>query len=89
MTLITNIAPGPRGVNTEDGLVYLQPGEGRDLKVSADEMKSLSPEWFRAGKAAKADVDNAKDEEAAAKAEADRKAKAEAEAAARAEAEKK
>lgn len=55
MTKITNKSPGPRGVNTEDGVVILSPGESRDLKVSADELKSLSDEWFVVGSASKAD----------------------------------
>ncbi|NQE62950.1 hypothetical protein [Caulobacter sp. RHG1] len=79
MPKITNISPGPRGVNTEDGVVFLQPGQSRDdLKVSDAELKSLSEDWFRVGRTAKADVDSATEAEVAAKAEAERKAKAEA-----------
>lgn len=79
MPKITNISAGPRGVNTEDGIVFLQPGQSRDdLKIADGELKSLSEEWFRVGATAKGDVDKATEAEAAAKAEAERKAKAEA-----------
>lgn len=30
---ITNTAPGPRGVPTKEGTVFLEPGETRDLDV--------------------------------------------------------
>lgn len=78
MPNITNISAGPRGVNTEDGVTFLAPGETRDLKVSSAELKSLSEDWFRVGATSKGDVDKATEAEAAAKAEAERKAKAEA-----------
>lgn len=65
MTKITNISAGPRGVNTEDGVIHLAPGEERDLKVSDAELKSLSEEWFRVGKASKAEVETARDEASA------------------------
>lgn len=78
MPKITNISPGPRGVNTADGVVFLAPGETRDLNVADGELKSLSEDWFRVGATSKGDVDKATEAEAAAKAEADRKAKAEA-----------
>ena len=71
-------------MNTNDGLVFLAPGEERDLNVSPGELKSLSEDWFRVGKVSKAEADKAKEEEAAAASEAERKAKAEAEAAAKA-----
>lgn len=86
---ITNITPGPRGVNTKAGVVILAPGETRDLELEDGEAKSLSEEWFRTGRAAKSDVDAATEAEAAAKADADKKAKAEAEAKAKADADKK
>ena len=38
---ITNTAPGLRGVNTDEGLVYLAPGETRDdLDVSGGNLKA-------------------------------------------------
>lgn len=86
---ITNISPGPRGVNSKNGVVILAPGETRDLELEDAEAKTLSEDWFRTGRAAKAEVDAATEAEAAAKAEADKKAKAEAEAKAKAEADKK
>lgn len=37
---ITNTSPGSRGVRTDDGeLVMLEPGETRDLDLSASEKK--------------------------------------------------
>lgn len=30
---ITNTAPGPRGVKTKEGTIFLDPGETRDLDV--------------------------------------------------------
>lgn len=47
MPKITNISPGPRGVNTADGVVFLAPGETRDLNVADGELTSLSEDWFR------------------------------------------
>lgn len=65
MPKIINKSPGPRGVHTKSGTVFLAPGETRDLEVSAEELKSLSEDWFAVGalsKADKADVDDAKTE---------------------------
>lgn len=45
---ITNTDKGPRGVNTVDGLVMLDPGETRPLDVPTAELDDL-PEYLSAG----------------------------------------
>src|SRR5437868_6665230 len=69
---ITNISPGPRGVNTKSGVVHLAPGETRDLELEAGEAKTLSEEWFHNGAISKADAAKAAEAAAADQAEADK-----------------
>lgn len=41
MPKITNTSQAPQGVNTKSGVVYLKPGEGRDLDLEDVEMTAL------------------------------------------------
>lgn len=52
---IKNIDEGPRGIFTEDGVVVLNPGETRDVKLSKAEAEGLAAEWFERVKPSKAD----------------------------------
>lgn len=77
---ITNISPGPRGVNTKTGVVILAPKETRDLELEDAEAKTLSEDWFRVGRLSKSDKAEAEDNKAQTDATAAARDKAEAEA---------
>jgi len=50
---VTNTSEGPRGINTAAGPVLLEPGETRDLDVSAAEAKiARATGWFEMAGAA-------------------------------------
>lgn len=50
MITVKNTQPGPRGINTKQGPVLLQPGEQRELDVHPDEVKvSKATGWFDFG----------------------------------------
>ncbi len=53
---VTNISKGPRGINTDKGLIILAPGESRDdLTLLSGEKEDLEPVgWFEFGAHAKA-----------------------------------
>lgn len=58
---IKNLQNGPRGINTDEGQVILNPGEERDLEVAADELKvAKATGWFAFnGRASAQDDDDA------------------------------
>lgn len=44
---VKNLQKGPRGINTENGQVLLDPGQEMDLEVSAAELKvAKATGWF-------------------------------------------
>lgn len=57
---ITNIEKGPRGLNTKDGAILVDPGQTVDVEMSEAEAKiAKATGWFEFGKA-KAEADDAK-----------------------------
>lgn len=47
MIRVTNIAPGPRGLNTKDGPVMLAPGQEMDVNLAEGELaSSKGTGWF-------------------------------------------
>lgn len=47
---VRNIDRGLRGVNTLQGIVYLAPGEGRDVElVAVEEASARATGWFAFG----------------------------------------
>ena len=54
---ITNISKGPRGLNTKDGSILVEPGQTVDVDLSEAEAKiAKATEWFEfGGREAKAD----------------------------------
>jgi hypothetical protein len=49
---VTNIDEGPRGLNTEDGPVLVEPGQSVDVKLSDAEAKiAKATGWFDFGRA--------------------------------------
>lgn len=68
MIKATNIAPGPRGMNTKDGPAMLMPGQTLDVDLTAEELKvARGTGWFAfEGDSAKdvtTSLDNMQDEE--------------------------
>ncbi|PZR88361.1 MAG: hypothetical protein DI537_23780 [Stutzerimonas stutzeri] len=58
---ITNIEKGPRGLNTKDGAILVEPGQTVDAELSAAEEKvARGTGWFEFGKADKAKPAGAK-----------------------------
>lgn len=52
---ITNIENGPRGLNTKDGPVLVEPGQTVDVELSKEEAEvARKTGWFDMGKGAKA-----------------------------------
>lgn len=53
MAKFTNFTKGPKGLNTEAGLVYVAPGETVDVEISNAEAASAKKTgWFTAPKGA-------------------------------------
>lgn len=53
---ITNTQAGPRGLNTKDGQVLVEPGQTVDVEMHEDELKvAKGTGWFEFGKAAAED----------------------------------
>lgn len=52
---LTNTAKGPRGANTREGLVMLEPGESRRVELSEAELKSAKGTGYFEFGTAKAD----------------------------------
>lgn len=47
---VTNISKGPRGLNTKDGPVLVEPDQTVDVDISEDELKvSKATGWFEFG----------------------------------------
>lgn len=68
MIKATNLAPGPRGVNTKDGPAMVMPGQTLDLDMTAEEIAvARKTGWFAfEGDSAKdvaASLDTMQDEE--------------------------
>lgn len=68
MIKATNLAPGPRGMNTKDGPVMLMPSQTLDVDLTAEELAvARKTGWFAfEGDSAKdvtASLDTMKDEE--------------------------
>lgn len=68
MIKATNLAPGPRGVNTKDGPVMLMPSQTLDLDMTAEEIAvARKTGWFAfegdSSKDVSASLDTMQDEE--------------------------
>ncbi len=53
MAKYTNIDKGPRGLNTTDGKVWVEPGETVDVELAKGEEAPAG--WFKTGAAPKSD----------------------------------
>lgn len=62
MEKVTNIAPGPRGLNTADGPVMLQPGETAEVKLEGGNLVAAKATgWFKFGGQSAKETDKAYD----------------------------
>lgn len=64
MAKLTNYTPGPKGVHTVKGLVYIAPGQtSEDLDISEGELKAAKATgWFSKAKDEEAPAPEAKPE---------------------------